>query len=160
MKLDRKAIATDEFKHQADAFRSWVSVDNTSPFPLAQGRYHLYISLACPWASRTFIVRKLKHLEQAIGVTVADPIRDERGWAFRDGPGFSRDPINGFQFLSEAYLATDAQYSGRVSPCFGVRLTVLPHDGRDRLVEERQVELLNVHEFELGVGARGRLRGA
>jgi putative glutathione S-transferase len=54
-------------------------------------------------------------LEQAIGVTVADPIRDERGWAFRDGPGFSRDPINGFQFLSEAYLATDAQYSGRVS---------------------------------------------
>ena len=115
MKLDRKAIATDEFKHQADAFRSWVSVDNTSPFPLAQGRYHLYVSLACPWASRTFIVRKLKHLEQAIGVTVADPIRDERGWAFRDGPGFSRDPINGFQFLSEAYLATDAQYSGRVS---------------------------------------------
>src|SRR5436190_22659457 len=115
MKLDRKAIATDEFKHQADAFRSWVSVDNTSPFPLAQGRYHLYISLACPWASRTFIVRKLKHLEQAIGVTVADPIRDERGWAFRDGPGFSRDPINGFQFLNDAYLATDAQYSGRVS---------------------------------------------
>ena len=115
MKLDRKAIATDEFKHQADAFRSWVSVDNTSPFPLAQGRYHLYISLACPWASRTFIVRKLKHLEQAIGVTVADPIRDERGWAFRDGPGFSRDLVNGFQFLSEAYLATDAQYSGRVS---------------------------------------------
>lgn len=46
---------------------------------------------------------------------MADPIRDERGWAFRDGPGFSRDPINGFQFLSEAYLATDAQYSGRVS---------------------------------------------
>jgi len=59
-------------------------------------------------------VRKLKHLEQTIGVTV-DPIRDERGWAFRDGPGFSRDSINGFQFLSEAYLATDAQYSGRVS---------------------------------------------
>ena len=115
MKLDRKAIASDEFKHQSDAFRSWVSVDNTSPFPLAQGGYHLYISLACPWASRTFIVRKLKHLEQAVGVTVADPIRDERGWDFRDGPGFSRDPINGFQFLSEAYWATDAQYSGRVS---------------------------------------------
>jgi putative glutathione S-transferase len=115
MKLDRKAIATEEFKHQADAFRSWVTADDTSPFPSAQGRYHLYISLACPWASRTFIVRKLKRLEQAIGVTVVDPIRDERGWAFRDGPGFSRDPVNGFQFLSEAYLATDPQYSGRVS---------------------------------------------
>ena len=115
MKLDRKAIATEEFKHQSDVFRSWASVDNTSPFPLAQGRYHLYISLACPWASRTFIVRKLKRLEQAVGVTVADPIRDERGWAFRDGPGFNRDTVNGFQFLSEAYSATDAQYSGRVS---------------------------------------------
>ena len=60
-------------------------------------------------------MRKLKHLEQAVGVTVADPIRDERGWAFRDGPGFSRDTVNGFQFLSEAYLATDAKYSGSVS---------------------------------------------
>lgn len=115
MKSDNKEIATGEFKHQADAFRSWVSVDNSSPFPLAQGRYHLYISLACPWASRTFIVRKLKRLEDAVGVTVVDPIRDKRGWAFRDGPGFSRDPVNGFQFLSEAYLATDAQYPGRVS---------------------------------------------
>jgi putative glutathione S-transferase len=115
VKLDRKAIATEEFKHQSDAFRSWVTVDNASPFPLAQGRYHLYISLACPWASRTFIVRKLKHLEQAVGVTVADPFRDDRGWAFRDGPGFNRDSINGFQFLSEAYLATDPKYSGRVS---------------------------------------------
>ncbi|MGH7954113.1 MAG: glutathione S-transferase family protein, partial [Limisphaerales bacterium] len=110
-----KGTDTGEFKHQSDAFRSWVTDDNSSPFPVAQGRYHLYISLACPWASRTFIVRKLKRLEQTIGVTVADPIRDEHGWAFRDGPGFSRDPINGFQFLSEAYLATDAQYSGRVS---------------------------------------------
>ena len=60
-------------------------------------------------------MRKLKRLEQAVGVTVADPIRDDRGWAFRDGPGFSPDPINGFQFLSEAYSATDAKYSGRVS---------------------------------------------
>src|SRR5882672_9855568 len=115
MKLDREAIATDEFKHQADAFRSWVTTDSTTPFPLAQGRYHLYISLACPWASRTFIVRKLKRLEQAIGVTAADPIRDERGWAFRDGPGYSRDPINGFQFLSEAYAATDRSFDGRVT---------------------------------------------
>src|ERR1041385_7672448 len=113
MKADKKEIASGEFKHQSDAFRSWVTADNSSPFSLAPGRYHLYISLACPWASRTFIVRKLKNLEQAIGVTVVDPIRDERGWAFREGPGFSRDPVNGFQFLSEAYAATDPKYSGR-----------------------------------------------
>ena len=60
-------------------------------------------------------MRKLKRLEQVVAVTVADPIRDDRGWAFRDRPGFRRDSINGFQFLSEAYLATDPKYSGRVS---------------------------------------------
>src|SRR5271167_3117992 len=110
-----KGDDTGEFRRQPDAFRSWVTADNSSPFPAASGRYHLYISLACPWASRTLIVRNLKRLEQAVGVTVADPVRDERGWAFRDGPGFGRDTVNGFQFLSEPYLATDAKYSGHVS---------------------------------------------
>jgi glutathionyl-hydroquinone reductase len=110
-----KGVGTGEFRRQPDAFRSWVTADNSSPFPAAPGRYHLYISLACPWASRTLIIRKLKRLEHGVGVTVADPIRDERGWAFRDGPGFGRDMVNGFQFLSEAYLATDAKYSGHVS---------------------------------------------
>src|SRR4029453_18448426 len=78
---------------------------------------------ACPWASRTVIVRKLKGLEEAIGVTVVDPVRDDLGWAFRDtsgeippgAPFASTDPINGFQFLSEAYTATDPGYEGRVT---------------------------------------------
>ena len=94
-----------EFVRQDDAFRDWISSDGSTPYPAVAGRYHLYISLACPWASRTLIVRNLKGLQKAIGVTVVDPVRDERGWAFRDGPGFSRDPINGFKFLSEAYAA-------------------------------------------------------
>ena len=72
-----------EFERQEDAFRSWITDDGSSPHPVERGRYHLYISLACPWASRTFIVLKLKRLEQVVGVTVVDPIRDERGWAFR-----------------------------------------------------------------------------
>jgi putative glutathione S-transferase len=104
-----------EFERQEDAFRQWITNDGSSPFPVAPGRYHLYVSLACPWASRTLIVRKLKQLEEAIGMTVVDPIRDERGWAFHDGPGYSKDPVNGFQFLSEAYHATDSAYSGRVT---------------------------------------------
>jgi len=95
------------FKRQEDAFRE--------EFTAEAGRYHLYISWACPWASRTIIVRKLKGLEDAIGMTAVDPIRDERGWAFRDGPGYSRDPINGFEFLSQAYTATDPSYRGRVT---------------------------------------------
>ena len=107
--------AAGEFKRQADAFREWVTADGSSGFPAAAGRYHLYVSLACPWAHRTIIVRKLKQLEGVIGMTVVDPIRDERGWAFRDGPGHSSDPVNGFRFLSEAYRATDHGYRGRVT---------------------------------------------
>jgi putative glutathione S-transferase len=104
-----------EFRRQADAFRNWVTADGRSGYPAAAGRYHLYVSLACPWAHRTIIVRKLKGLESAVGMTVVDPIRDERGWAFRDGPAHTADPINGFQFLSEAYRTTDASYRGRVT---------------------------------------------
>ena len=104
-----------EFTRQDDAFRGWVTADGRSGYPAAAGRYHLYVSWACPWAHRTIIVRQLKHLEPVIGMTVVDPIRDERGWAFRDGPGHSHDRINGFHFLSEAYEATDPAYRGRVT---------------------------------------------
>ncbi len=104
-----------EFQRQEDAFRGWVTADGSSGYPAAAGRYHLYVSWACPWAHRTIIVRKLKQLEDVVGMTVVDPIRDERGWAFRDGPGHSHDPINGFRFLSEAYIATDPAYRGRVT---------------------------------------------
>jgi putative glutathione S-transferase len=104
-----------EFERQEDAFRAWITEAPGAPFPVLAGRYHLYVSLACPWASRTLIVRKIKGLESVVGATVVDPVRDERGWAFRDGPGFSKDPVNGFKFLSEAYLATDPSFQGRVT---------------------------------------------
>jgi putative glutathione S-transferase len=118
---DAKAQFPDEqaadgsFTRQDDAFRRWVTADGSSGFPSQAGRYHLYVSLACPWAHRTIIARKLKRLEGAIGMTVVDPIRDERGWAFRNVPGASLDPINGFSFLSQAYTATDSHYRGRVT---------------------------------------------
>ncbi len=104
-----------EFKRQEDAFRGWVTADGSSGYPAVPGRYHLYVSWACPWAHRTIIVRTLKKLEGVVGMTVVDPIRDERGWAFRDGPGHSADPVNGFRYLSEAYAATDPSYKGRVT---------------------------------------------
>src|SRR5437764_11709542 len=112
-----------EFQRQQDAFRDWVSNDGSTPYPAAAGRYHLYVSLACPWASRTVIFRKLRGLEEAIGMTVVDPIRDEQGWAFREpsgkilpgAPFESTDSINGFQFLSEAYKATNPDYNERVT---------------------------------------------
>ena len=92
-----------EFVRQGDAFRGGVEP--------AAGRYHLYVSLACPWAHRTIIMRKLKGLEDAVGMTIVDPVRDERGWRFTYQP----DPVNGFAFLSEAYFKTDAGYRGRVT---------------------------------------------
>jgi len=104
-----------EFTRQEDVFRNWVTDDGSSGYAAAKGRYHLYVSWACPWAHRTIIVRKLKQLEDVVGMTVVDPIRDERGWAFRDGPGHTVDPVNGFRCLSEAYAATDPTYSGRVT---------------------------------------------
>jgi glutathionyl-hydroquinone reductase len=104
-----------EFERQPDAFRGHITANGHSGYPAEAGRYHLYVSWACPWAHRTIIVRKLKKLEPIIGMTVVDPLRDERGWAFREGAGHSLDPVNGFRFLREAYKATDQDYVGRVT---------------------------------------------
>lgn len=107
--------SSGEFARQEDAFRAWVSDDGSTPFAAERNRYHLYISLACPWAHRSFIALRLKGLDDVIGVTVVDPVRDDRGWAFRDGSGHTADPVNHFQFLSEAYLASMPEYRGRVT---------------------------------------------
>ena len=82
-------------------------------WPVEPGRYRLVAAKACPWATRAIIVRQLLGLEDVISMSVVDPIRDERGWAFREGPGHSLDPVNGFQFLSQAYKATNPNYRGR-----------------------------------------------
>ncbi len=104
-----------QFVRQEDQFRGWVTRDGASGDPAEPGRYHLYVSLACPWAHRTVIIRKLKRLENVVGMTVVDPVRDEKGWAFRNGPGYAEDPINGFQYLSEAYKKMDPNFDARVT---------------------------------------------
>src|SRR3954470_10323536 len=110
--------AAGAFVRQEYSIRDRITADGSSGFQAEPGRYHLYVSLACPWAHRSIIVRGLLGLESVISMSVVDPIRDERGWAFRDGPGYSHDPVNGFEFLSEAYLLTDPSYTGRYTvPC-------------------------------------------
>ena len=112
------------FVRQPNAFRDRITADGSSGFKAEPGRYHLYVSLACPWAQRAIIVRRVLGLEDVISMSVVDPIRDERGWAFRDGPGYSVDPVNGFSFLCEAYLATDPSYALRCTvPCIWDRTT-------------------------------------
>lgn len=136
--------ADGAFKRQEDTFRDRVSADGSSGYPAAAGRYHLYVSLACPWAHRIVLVLQLKGLQAAIGMTVADPVRDERGWAFRERPGCSPDPVNGFRFLKEAYLATDPGYRGRVS------VPVLWDKETCRIVSNSDDDLLRMfgHEFD------------
>ncbi|HBP22352.1 MAG TPA: glutathione-dependent reductase, partial [Planctomycetes bacterium] len=109
-----------------------------SPFPAEAGRYHLYVSLACPWAHRTIIVRHLKGLEDAIGLTVVDPIRDERGWAFTDEP----DPLEGFEFLAEAYRKSDPEFEGRVT------VPVLWDRVEQRIVNNESSEILRMLNAE------------
>ena len=118
------------FLRQQDAFRDWVRGDGSSPYPAVAGRYHLYVSLACPWAHRTIVTRKLKKLEHAIPMTVVDPIRDERGWRFGD------------RFLSELYRATDPSYRGRVT------VPVLWGTESNRIVSNSDDDIMRMFETE------------
>jgi glutathionyl-hydroquinone reductase len=109
--LGRESADDGSFRRQESQFRRWVADD--SEFPPQAGRYHLYVSRACPWAHRTMIARRLMGLEDAVGLSFVDPIRDKRGWSFTGGEYV--DPVNGFEFLSQAYAATDPAYEARVT---------------------------------------------
>ena len=111
--LGREITRDGRFERQESAFRGRVTADGSSGFPAEAGRYHLYVALACPWSHRALIARRLKGLEEAVGISYADPFRDARGWAFSGGEYV--DEVNGWAFLSEAYAATDPGFSGRVT---------------------------------------------
>lgn len=99
------------FDRPVSQFREWVTADGSSGFPAAPGRYHLYVSLACPWAHRTLIFRRLKGLEEVIGVTVVDPLMGDEGWEFSEAP----DPVNGARYLHEIYTQADPICTTRVT---------------------------------------------
>lgn len=130
-----------EFVRQESAFRDRVTADGSSRYRAEPDRYHLYVSYACPWAHRTIIFRKLKGLEDVIGMTVVDPIRDVRGWAFTDVSG-GPDPLNGFRFLSEAYVATDPGFEGRVT------VPVLWDKKAGRIVNNESSEIIRMLNSE------------
>ncbi|HET7673984.1 MAG TPA: glutathione S-transferase family protein [Gammaproteobacteria bacterium] len=96
-------------------FRHWIEPSPDAEFPAAADRYHLYISLACPWASRALIFRKLKGLEEIVGLSIVDPFMGDDGWFFSDYPGSIPDSVNGFHFLRELYTRAKPDYTGRVS---------------------------------------------
>ncbi len=106
------------FKRQESAFRDQVRADGSGRFAPEAGRYHLYVSLACPWAHRTLIFRRQKKLEEAISVSVVHPYMGSSGWTFENPDGTAGcvdDPIFGARHLHEIYTHADAGYTGRVT---------------------------------------------
>lgn len=104
--------AAGAFRRPPTRFRNQVTRDGSTPFSAETGRYHLYVSYACPWAHRTLIVRALRGLEEALPVTVVDPKMSDEGWSFS---GDDPDPVAGAHLLREIYAAAAAHYTGRVT---------------------------------------------
>ncbi|XP_055954733.1 glutathionyl-hydroquinone reductase YqjG isoform X2 [Patella vulgata] len=107
------------FQRKESSFRHQITADGSSGFEAEAGRYHLYVSLACPWACRTLMVRALKGLEDAIPLTVVDWFLGEKGWSFTDQkPKCTLDTVNGCNYLREVYNLADPDYSGNITvPC-------------------------------------------
>ncbi|MDH3976281.1 MAG: glutathione S-transferase family protein [Deltaproteobacteria bacterium] len=110
-----KADDKGRFVRPETVFRSQVTADGSSGFKAEAGRYHLYVSLACPWAHRTLIMRKLKKLENSISLSIVDPFMGDDGWAFSTAEGCIPDSVNGCAFLREVYVKADPKYTGRVT---------------------------------------------
>jgi glutathionyl-hydroquinone reductase len=104
-----------KFIRPSTTFRNQITADGSSGFKAEPGRYHLYISWACPWANRTAIFLELKGLQDAIGLSVVAPEMRDNGWEFSNEPGCIPDTINGTQYLWQLYLKADQNYTGRVT---------------------------------------------
>ncbi len=138
------------FVRQDSAFRDRVTADGSSGFAAEAGRYHLYVSLACPWAHRTLIARRLKGLDEAISVSVVNPLMLEHGWTFEPAEGVVPDPIHGARFLHQVYTAARPDYTGRVT------VPVLWDRERATIVNNESAEILRMLDRELGpAGATG-----
>jgi putative glutathione S-transferase len=143
------------FVRQESRFRNWITADGSpgpageGGFPAEAGRYHLYVSLGCPWASRTLIVRKLKGLEDVISVAVVEPFLTDQGWRFGDFPGSDRDTLNGATYLHEVYTKADPHYTGRVT------VPVLWDKQRQTIVNNESSEIIRMLNGAFGKFSKG-----
>ena len=146
------------FVRQVSGFRHWITPDGEagptggSGFKAEAGRYHLYVALICPWASRTLIARKLKKLERVISVSVVEPTLTDQGWRFGDAPGADRDTtgadrdtLNGATYLHEIYTLADPGYTGRAT------VPVLWDTQRRTIVNNESADIMRM--FNSGFGA-------
>ena len=142
------------FKRSESQFRNWVTADGSAGpdgkggFKAESGRYHLYVSLACPWAHRALIFRRLKGLESHIGLSVVNWLMGKEGWTFAPGPGVVPDAVNQAQRLYEVYLAADPNYSGRVT------VPVLWDRERNTIVSNESGDIIRMFNSAFdGIGA-------
>ena len=148
--------ANGSFKRADTQFRNWITADGSpgptgsGGFKAAPGRYHLYVSLACPWAHRTLIFRRLKHLEGAIGVSVVHWHMAAGGWAFRPGPGATGDTLYGLDHMHQLYTRARPDYSGRAS------VPVLWDKQTETIVSNESAEIIRMLNGAFdAVGAEG-----
>jgi putative glutathione S-transferase len=132
------------FVRSRTSFRNRVTADGSSGFPAEAGRYHLYVAWACPWAHRTAIMRRLKRLEDVIGLSAVGSFMGEDGWAFYDEPGVIPDTVNGAYYLREVYTKADPGYTGRVTT------PVLWDKGRETIVNNESREIVRMLDTEFG----------
>lgn len=145
------------FERQDALFRNWVTPDGApgptgeGGFAAAPGRYHLYVSLACPWAHRTLILRRLKGLEPVIGVSVVNWLMGAQGWSFEPGEGVVPDPVHHAAFLHQVYTASAPHYTGRVT------VPVLWDRERGRIVSNESADIVRM--FNSAFDAAGAAEG-
>ena len=139
---------TDEsgsFERQETTFRNWIEDEPDARFPPAAGRYHLYVSYACPWAHRTLLTRSLLGLEEAIGVSVVDPYRGDDGWQFTpEKAGCTPDRVGGADYLRERYVEADPDATCRVT------VPVLWDTDEDTIVNNESREVMRMLDTEFG----------
>lgn len=139
------------FVRQISGFRNWVTPDGAAGptgdggFEAEAGRYHLYVALICPWASRTLIGRKLKRLDAAITVSIVEPALTSEGWRFGTYPGATEDEINGATYMHELYTRVDPHYTGRAT------VPVLWDKKRQTIVNNESADILRM--LNSGFGA-------
>ncbi len=132
-----------EFIRHQTSFRSQIRADGSTDFAPESGRYHLYVSYACPWAHRTLITRKLKGLEDAISFDVVDPVLPNTGWSFdNSAPGATGDTVNGFRDLREAYSTSNSKFDGAIT------VPVLWDKQTRRIVNNESAEILRMFNSE------------
>jgi len=131
------------YLRKESSFRDWVRADGSTRFTPEAGRYHLYVSLACPWAHRTLIFRKVKGLEEAISLSVVDPYMGANGWEFGSSEGCIPDSVNGAKTLHEVYTKADPSYTGRVT------VPVLWDREHATIVSNESAEIIRMFNAEL-----------